>query len=73
MIHDPYSAPEDARTPNAAVVPSHPAPGGDWGVAPQGSPQPNNYAQHTITVGAVIWLLLAGGLIAFLTYFAVFS
>lgn len=72
MTPDPYSAPDDARTPNA-VVASNPAPGGDWGVAPQGSPQPSDYAHHTVKVGAVIWLLLTGALIAFLTYFAVFS
>lgn len=72
MNHDPHSAPDDARAPTV-VVPSSPSPGGEWGVAPQGSPQPNDYAQHTVKVGAVIWLLLAGALIALLTYFAVFS
>ena len=72
MTDGPHSAPDDARTPNP-VVPSNPSPGSEWGVAPQGSPQPNDYGQNTIKVGAVIWLLLAGALIAFLTSVAVFS
>ncbi|OBA83253.1 hypothetical protein A5642_26670 [Mycolicibacterium mucogenicum] len=72
MSHDPYSAPDDARTPNA-VVPSNPSPAGEWGVAPQGSPQPDDCGQHTIKVGVVVWLLLATALIAVLIYFSMFS
>lgn len=72
MSHDPFSAPDDARTPNA-VVPSNPSAAGEWGVAPQGSPQPDDETEHTIKVGVVVWLLLATALIVFLAYFAVSS
>jgi len=72
MNRDPNAAPDDARTPDA-VVPSNPSPAGEWGVSPQGSPQPNNDGQHAIKVGAIVWLLLATTLIAVLIYFAVFS
>lgn len=72
MSHDPYSAPDDARTPHA-VVPSNPSAAGEWGIPPQGSPQPDDDGQHTIKVGVLIWLLLAAAIIAVLTYFAVRS